>query len=79
MAKTKEFTVSHGMTIAVGNGFESDKPHFSMTVELEEGDDFYVEVAKAITIVNGVLLMVPEGEPAVIEPVANEPSESKVA
>jgi hypothetical protein len=75
MAKTKEFTVSHGMTVAVGNGFESDKPHFSMTVELEAGDNFYVEVAKAIRIVNGVLLTIPEGEPAEAE----EPLESKAA
>lgn len=73
MAKTKEFTVSHGMTIAVGNGFESDKPHFSMTVELEVGDDFYVEVAKAIKTVNGVLLMIPDAAPEEIV----EPSESR--
>jgi hypothetical protein len=79
MAKTKEFTVSHGMTIAIGNGFESDKPHFSMTVELEAGDEFYVEVAKAIRIVNGVLLMIPEIEPDVVEPAVDESPESKAA
>ena len=76
MAKTKEFTVSRGMTIAVGNGFESDKPHFSMTVEIETGDDFAVEVAKAIDTVNGVLLMIPESG-NVEEP--TETKESKAA
>ena len=76
MAKTKEFTVSHGMTIAIGNGFESDKPHFSMTVELEEGDNFEEEVAKAIRTVNGVLLLIPDAEP---EAGLEKPSESKAA
>ncbi len=78
MAKTKEFTVSHGMTIAVGDGYSNEKPHFSMTVELEDGDDFYVEVAKAIRTVNGVLLTIPEAEPAEV-PAVDESSESKAA
>lgn len=56
MAKTKEFTVGHGMTISFGTGFESDKPYFSMTVELEPGEDFQEEVNKAIKTVNETLL-----------------------
>ena len=66
------------MTIAIGSGYENDKPHFSMTVELEKGDDFYVEVAKAIKTVNGVLLMIPDvGPDESVE--SSESSDSKAA
>ena len=41
-------------------GFESDKPSFGMRVELEEGDDFYEEVATAIETVNGVMMLIPD-------------------
>jgi len=44
------------------DGFESDKPSFGMRVELEEGDDFYAEVATAIKTVNGVMMLIPESE-----------------
>lgn len=58
MARCKEFTVGRGMTIM--DGYDADKPHFSMTVELEEGDDFAEEVAKTINMVNAILLEIPE-------------------
>ncbi len=60
MARIKEFTLGRGMTIAIGDGYENDKPHFSVTVELDEGDDFGDEVANAMTTVNEVLLLIPE-------------------
>ncbi len=60
MAKIVHFDVSRGVTIM--DGFESDKPSFGMRVELEEGDDFFVEVATAIETVNGVLMLIPESK-----------------
>ena len=58
MARCKEFTVGRGFTIM--DGYDADKPHFSMTVELAEDDDFATEVATAIQTVNGVLLEINE-------------------
>ena len=59
MAKCKEFTVGRGFTIPDGD-YGSDRPHFSMTVELEDGDDFAKEVANTIETVNSILLLIPE-------------------
>jgi hypothetical protein len=58
MSKILHFDVARRITIM--NGFESDRPSFGMRVELEEGDDFEVEVAKAIQTVNGIMLLIPE-------------------
>lgn len=58
MAKVVEFEVGRGMTIM--DGFDADKPHFSMRVKLEEGDTFEDEVARAIETVNGILMVIPE-------------------
>ena len=58
MARVIRFEVARGMTIM--DGFDADKPHFGMTVELDEGDVFEEEVAKAIETVNGVLMLMPE-------------------
>lgn len=60
MAKIVHFDVSRGLTIM--DGFESDRPSFGMRVELEEGDDFFDEVATAIETVNGVMMLIPESE-----------------
>ena len=59
MARIKEFTLGRAFTIPDGN-FGSDKPSFSVTVELAEGDSFEDEVAKAMTTVNEILLLIPE-------------------
>ena len=53
MARIKEFTVARGMTI--GN-YENDKPFYSETVELEDGDDHMAEVAACIERVNAILM-----------------------
>jgi len=58
MAKVIHFDVGHSITIM--DGFDADKPSFSMRVELEDGDDLYVEVAKAIKTVNGIMLLIPD-------------------
>ena len=58
MAKILHFDVGHSVTIM--NGFDAEKPSFSMRVELEDGDDLYEEVAKAIRAVNGIMLSIPE-------------------
>lgn len=72
MAKIKEFTVGRRMTINLGD-YSSDQPNFSVTVELENEDDFAVEVTKAIETVNEVLLTIPESGNV------EEPTETKAA
>ena len=72
MAKITEFTVGRRMTINLGD-YNSDQPNFSVTVELEDGDDFVTEVAKAVDTVNEVLLTIPETGGA------EEPKETKAA
>lgn len=42
------------------DGFDADKPSFSMRVSLDDGDDLYEEVAKAIRTVNGIMLLIPD-------------------
>ena len=46
--------------MTIMDGYDADKPHFSMTVELEEGDDFATEVARTIETVNSILFVIPE-------------------
>ena len=58
MAKVLHFDVGHSVTIM--DGFDADKPSFSMRVELEDGDDLFVEVAKAIRTVNAIMLLIPD-------------------
>lgn len=58
MARIKEFTVSRGFTVT--SGYDSDKTHFGLTVELDEQDDFFKEVGKAIETVNAILLEIPD-------------------
>ena len=60
MAKPKEFTVARGATITGLDRFENDKPYFSMTWELEEGDDRDEEVAKAIEYVSNIVELIHE-------------------
>jgi len=58
MSRIVHFDVHRGVTIM--DGYESDKPSFGMRVELEDGDDFYEEVATAIETVNGVMMLIPD-------------------
>jgi hypothetical protein len=59
MSRIKEFTVGRGVTIPDGN-FGSDKPSFSMTVALEDGDDLATEVSTTIETVNDILKLIAE-------------------
>ena len=72
MAKITEFTVGRRMTINLGD-YNSDQPNFSVTVELEDGDDFATEVASAVDTVNEILLAIPDSGSV------EEPSETKAA
>ena len=56
MAKIVGFTIGRAFTIM--DGFDADKPNFSLDVKLEEGDDLIKTVFEHIEIVNAVLLAI---------------------
>ena len=54
MSSVKSFTI--GRSLHISSGYDMDKPFFSMTVDLEENEDFDSAVAKTIDIVNCKLI-----------------------